>query len=579
MSIKSYDTSIYELIMNTSNIFHIPIYQRSYTWEARKEVEKLIDDIMEFGEECETNDNLEYYIGNIIVKSQPIDISTDIIVIDGQQRITTMVIVLSAIRDICLHKLRKERADKFANNIARALYHENDGKIIMKVNNMEHQSILRLILSGKLDLITDDDKQSNYYRNYKYLYSRLHQSDSRSFIKFVNLFKKIKIVQIILDHKQDENTVFESINSLGRPLSGADLIKNYLFTFKDYSCSQEEESDLIDLYTTKFEKLFSNEKNIPLEIQKFYRAYVAIHTSNLVKSDPKVIYYSLKKILGEISSFGNCKRNINDIIKWGVLYQAIRVGNIQNTNSLHIEYLRTSFNTYSILLLDLLDKTSNVEGQSVVMENSDMFNSTLKKIMGYDISRTLSGFSISEVSSIIAKVPSELKKINNQYYLNYDKEFEDFVTLTFESYQQPTIEKLRWSISNVNLFKNKNILIKLFFIVENISRKKALSFSLEKKNCRIEHIMPLSLNDEWSHISADTHAKYVNTLGNLTITFDKINYSDYGFERKKGLLISKSNVNINTKLSDINVFDDNSIVSRGNELLDIIIDEFSIKGS
>ena len=51
--------------------------------------------------------------------------------------------------------------------------------------------------------------------------------------------------------------------------------------------------------------------------------------------------------------------NINDIIKWGVLYQAIRVGNIQNTNSLHIEYLRTSFNTYSILLLDLLDKTSN----------------------------------------------------------------------------------------------------------------------------------------------------------------------------------------------------------------------------
>jgi uncharacterized protein with ParB-like and HNH nuclease domain len=78
----------------------VPIYQRNYTWGADKEVKKLIDDIIEFGQEYQDNDRAEYYIGNIIIKNQTRGMITERIIIDGQQRITTSVLILCAIRDI-----------------------------------------------------------------------------------------------------------------------------------------------------------------------------------------------------------------------------------------------------------------------------------------------------------------------------------------------------------------------------------------------------------------------------------------------------------------------------------------------
>ena len=70
MAIQTDHKDIIKLIMGDLTQFHIPIYQRSYTWEAEKQVAKLIDDIIEFGIEYKDNNRSEYYIGNIILKNQ-----------------------------------------------------------------------------------------------------------------------------------------------------------------------------------------------------------------------------------------------------------------------------------------------------------------------------------------------------------------------------------------------------------------------------------------------------------------------------------------------------------------------------
>jgi uncharacterized protein with ParB-like and HNH nuclease domain len=96
--------------MGDLNQFHIPIYQRTYTWEASVDVEKLIKDIIEFGIEYKENTNANYYIGNVIVKNQTRAMMVERIVIDGQQRITTTILILCAIRDIYLNKVKTDEA-------------------------------------------------------------------------------------------------------------------------------------------------------------------------------------------------------------------------------------------------------------------------------------------------------------------------------------------------------------------------------------------------------------------------------------------------------------------------------------
>ena len=142
MTIESGHKDIKNLIIGDNAQFHIPTYQRTYTWEAKKHVEKLINDIVEFGREYDGNTKSEYYIGNIIVKNQTRAFQQERVVIDGQQRITTTILVLCAIRDIYLKKIKTDEAVQAAKNISRALFTDNDGIIKLKLNNIEHQSSL-----------------------------------------------------------------------------------------------------------------------------------------------------------------------------------------------------------------------------------------------------------------------------------------------------------------------------------------------------------------------------------------------------------------------------------------------------
>ena len=94
MSIQADHKDIITLIMGDLTQFHIPIYQRTYTWEDNNQVDKLLDDIKSFGEEYKDNKRAEYYIGNVILKNQTRAFVTERVVIDGQQRITTSILML-----------------------------------------------------------------------------------------------------------------------------------------------------------------------------------------------------------------------------------------------------------------------------------------------------------------------------------------------------------------------------------------------------------------------------------------------------------------------------------------------------
>ncbi len=568
MTIEAGHRDIRSLIMGDNAQFHIPIYQRTYTWDAKFQVKKLIEDIVEFDREYKGNAKSEYYIGNVIVKNTNRALQVERVVIDGQQRITTTILILCAIRDVYLNKIQTAEAKSAAKNIARALFSENDGDIKLKLNNMEHQNTLTTLLTGALETITPLDKTTKYWENYQYIYKTIDSMEPQNFDDFVAILEKVKVVIIFLDDAQDENSVFESINSLGKPLSGADLIKNFIFTFKNYQCSHIEEKLLTDIYTKNFESLFSKEKDVGGELEKFFRQYIALKTHDLVNQDPKVIYYSFKKLTGDIGGFEECKKLIIDITKWGVIYQTLRTYSHDDIDRNHLEYLRSSFLTYATLLMDIVEKNSRVENGCVLVEDKVRLNEALKKIVTYDVCRLLGGFPAKQITRFIPTISKRLEKENVEYYRDYATAFERLVTSTHKEYGQPNFNQLKRSVVDIDLYNRmKKQVLRFLVLMENLGKKEVLSFERDLKGCEIEHIMPQTLTPEWQ-VSDENHERYLHTLGNLSITFDNQGLGNKSFKEKREVLLRKSRISLNQLLLDYDKFDESSIRDRSLRLLD-----------
>lgn len=574
MTIHTDHKNIIELITGDLTQFHVPLYQRNYTWEADKEVKKLIDDIIEFGQEYQDNDRAEYYIGNIIIKNQTRGMITERIIVDGQQRITTSVLILCAIRDIYRDKYPSNDNDKSADMIQKSLYQNNNGEVKLKLNNMENQKVLSDILSGEKHLLSHG---SQYQKNYDSVRKRLARIEENDFYNFVQLLSRIKVVIIILDKDQDENSVFESINSTGKPLAGSDLIKNYLFTFKNYACSRDEEITLTRLYTESFESLFKNEKQIEVEIESFFRIYIAIQKSVLVKKDAKVIYYNFKELIGQINSVESCKQIITDLSKWANIYQSLKVGKIENINNIYLSYIKTCFELYSVFLIQIVEKYSYIESNKLIIDNGDEINKLLKVVIAYDASRIFANFPTAELVrwTPMLLTKNHLEQDDYQQINSYADRFIKLVAETDKGYRQPNKDELRKSSVILDLYtRNKKYLKRILILLENTDKKELLNYEQDLKNATIEHIMPQTLSSAWADIDNKEHKEYLHTLGNLTLTFDNSKLSNLGFNEKKQILKDTSRLSMNTELAKYPNFGIKEIKERANSLLNKFFKEY-----
>lgn len=558
MAIHTDDKSIIDLITGDLTQFHVPIYQRNYTWSASEQVDKLITDVIEFGREYQDNKRAEYYIGNIIIKNQTRGMITERVIVDGQQRITTAVLTLCAIRDIYRNKYMSTDNEESANIIQKSLYQESDGEIKLKLNNMENQKVLSNILSGGNHLLFNDSK---YQQNYDYIYRRLARVNESEFDDFVKLLRRVKVVIISLDEDQDENSVFESINSTGKPLAGSDLIKNYLFTFKNYRCSHNEEGKLTSLYTEKFESIFKNEKNIEKAIESFFRVYIAIKTSKLVKKEAKIIYYEFKKLIGQINSIEDCEGIILDLSKYANIYQSLKTGELEGVNGAYLSYIKTCFDLYCVFLIQVVEKYLPI--------NKNEINKLFKAVIAYDAARIFAHISTAElvrwVPMLLTK--NHLDKDEYQHIESYADRFVKLVTTTDKSYGQPNESEIRKKIVTLDLYtRNKKYLKRILILLENIGKNELLNFEKDLKSSSIEHIMPQTLSPAWSHISNEEHKEYLHTLGNLTLTFDNSELSNLGFNEKKQILSDKSKMIMNKELLEHQEFNIEKIKERTGDL-------------
>ena len=226
------------------------IYQRNYVWE-KKNVIQLMNDIEKMIPFYNNDDeSIFHFFGSIVyIDTLHKGSFSEWTVIDGQQRLTTIFLILQALKQIYSEN----------EKIISKKYLLNDEDIINSNDEMDRyrlkplvsdDNVYKLIQDGKLDKLSDDEQNSNVLKAYNIIKKELESCKTKyTFEQILGAIDKSKIVWIQLDKKEDPQQVFESINSTGVNLTAADLIRNFVLMNKD----NETQTRIYEDYWSKIE--------------------------------------------------------------------------------------------------------------------------------------------------------------------------------------------------------------------------------------------------------------------------------------------------------------------------------------
>lgn len=566
MEIEKYDS--FNLIIKATPNIKIPFYQREYTWSSH-EVRKLVQDI-------ENNDVKDYYLGMIVLKSK----GKYKVIIDGQQRITTLLLIFRVLLD----RLVAMNSNEHVPTLERCINIEYISE------NLKNGAHLKTILEVNTHKMADKDfVDSIFYKNYKDLGQYFSKYTLSKLEEFYKQLKKVFIGVVFIDEKVDEFTLFEQINSTGKKLTSYDLIKNYLLStiWNVYDENDDHKKD--SKISNKLEKISSIFDHLSSESDRtnLVRHFIASITGNLVSKNGNLVYDKFKEISKNSDYFTDIDEVFNSLYEYGVAYNFI----IKWKFSIYKPYLGSlkilneSFGTYATIIVDIIMNNSNiVDGQRNFNENQlNEVKKSLLVIESYFIRRLFCDYDEKTLTRYIPSLKKLIKSVNSTitysekllYIIDYlpkkdkDKSY---------SYQMPTSDEFKESFKTFRIYR-KGKFCKIF--LERIGEDEYNDQSTKKFS--IEHVFPQN-NEKWklennlddSMLSAMDSIK--DTIGNLTLTHYKVNsdMSNKVFEEKVKILNSKDCFVLNKYFLNLDTWDLDAIHKRADDLYEKISQKINL---
>lgn len=528
---------------NQNNQFVIPIYQRLYSWK-KEQCEQLWDDIIKTG----GNDQIKgHFIGSILYVLDGIKHSDNaLLIIDGQQRLTTITLLLTALRDHWSDKVkRKEIEDHYLINSDK----DGDKKFRLILSDSDKDILLSLI---DKDRRKPSKPSSKIVKNFELFEEWINKNTNKLETIFKGL-EKLMIVYIALEKaKDDPQLIFESMNSKGMELAQTDLIRNHIVMETEV----EKQEYFYNKYWRAMEKeLKQNEKLF----NQFVRHYLTIKTREIP---------NIKKVYEAFKDYQQKEGiAIEDLLKdlqkyCGYFCQiAFKKEADKDLNKALGFLVDLEMDVIYPLLLELYSDYSD----GVLSKND--FRRSIALIESYICRRAVCGIPSSGLNKFFA---SFTKKIDKNQYLKSMKAH--FLLLETTTGKFPKDSDFRDSLIAKELYKPKKTKeIKSFLErLENFNTKEPVN----TQKCSIEHIMPQTLSLEWQKDLGENfqaiHDKYLHTIGNLTLTGYNQEYSNKSFQEKRDMEkgFKQSPLRLNQSLRDLEVFDEKEIEKRANDLAD-----------
>ncbi len=530
---------------NQNNQFVIPIYQRLYSWK-KEQCEQLWDDIIKIG----GNDKMNgHFIGSILYVLDGIKHSNNpLLIIDGQQRLTTITLLLIALRNHSSDEVKRKEIESYLINSNK----DGDKKFRLILSESDKDTLLFLIDKNKRK---PSEPSSKIMENFKLFEEWIRKNTD----KLETIFKgldKLMIVWIALKKgKDDPQLIFESMNSKGIKLTQADLIRNYIVMETEV----EKQEYFYNQYWRAMEEDFKqSEKQSKREdlFSKFVRHYLTIKTKEVP---------NINKVYGALKDYRQkegigIENLLKDLQKYcGYFCQiAFKKEDNKDLNKALGFLVDLEMDVVYPLLLELYSDYSDK-----VLSNAD-FISIIYLIESYICRRAVCGLGSKGLNKIF---PSFTKKINKDQYLESIEAH--FLSLEKTTGKFPKDSEFKDSLITIDFYhlkKTKYFLERL----ENFDTKEPVN----TKECTIEHIMPQTLNLEWKRDLGENfeaiHEKYLHTIGNLTKTGYNQEYSNNSFQEKRDMEkgFKQSPLRLNQSLKDLEVFGEEQIKKRANYLAD-----------
>lgn len=501
--------NIYE-ILNGNKQFIIPVYQRYYSWDV-EQCKRLWNDIVDMQKKGKTG----HFVGsivNIAEQAMPTGVQKYMI-IDGQQRMTTLSLLLLALRDYALHNPDDKtiNARRIDNMLLKNEYESGDERYKLLLTETDRDILISLV---EMKPIPENTK-SKLLDNYQFFVGKIADQELPPATIYESI-GKLQIVNITLDRAVDDaQAIFESLNSTGKELSESDLIRNYVLMGLELT----EQSYIYEHFWRPMESLFSYETQTSV-MDRFFRDYLTMKLTRIPKQGRVYEEFKLYHLNCE---FGTIQELCQDLLSYAKYYTDIVFK--RSTNPV----LKSLYGDINDLRMEVsypfLIKVHNDFSEHIISENELL--EIIRLCISYVVRRSICDIPTNSLNKTFATLRNE---IHFDDYLNSIKAY--FVLR--DGYKEfPNDEKFTAAFVTKDIYnmRSRNFILSQ---LENYENKAPIRI----ENYTIEHIMPQNnkLSPEWQTMLGpnwkEIQKTYLHTIGNLTLTAYNSEMSDSPFTKK-----------------------------------------------
>jgi uncharacterized protein with ParB-like and HNH nuclease domain/predicted transport protein len=557
-------------LLNGAKQFIVPIFQRDYSW-GTKQCLVLWNDIIRVG----SNPDIKaHFLGSVVyvaAEENTADL-TRWLLIDGQQRLTTLTLIMLAVRE-CLQEKGEELSEDSSTPEAiddyylRNRHGKADRRYKLHLRRADHTTLAAL-LDGKTP---GDGSSERIVENFQFLKEQVANANLQN---IYNGIKKLIVVQVCLTRGQDDpQMIFESLNSTGLDLTPADLIRNFVLMRLD----EHIQTRLYEDYWHPIETAFG--VRYRTEFDTFVRDYLTIRlrASTPIRAD--AIYPEFCDYFTETTKQQSVESVLADLRRYSNYYAALSLGDEQEPNlKSAFDRLRMLIEVATPVVLTLYDCYDRAKTLTV-----SEFIQAVELLESYVFRRSVCDLQTRSLGQIFASIANRIQ------------EAEPLKSLQVALYRQskkrrfPIDNEFREALETRDVYDMRTCFY-LLDRLENFSNER-----VDTGNFTIEHVMPQNddLRPEWrAMLGADwqqIQETWLHRLGNVTLSGYNGKYSDRPFEEKKAMPdgFNESPLRLNKFIREQSIWTDKEIQARGTQLATkalnvwrpLVVDLQAVKGA
>ena len=572
--------------LNGSSRYIIPFFQRSYVWEAENWAE-LWENILEEYAELNNDNYSEHFIGTVIVKqlmSKKIG-ATEYELIDGQQRLTTICILLRAFYDSTEDPNAKtwikqlfSFVDSYGKEQIRIEHSRVDSKNFKSIIQSEDSNCELWDAYKDLkieDLETKIKSISNILGAYVYFRYRIaNDCNIEEVRRYVSvIIERLPVIHMALNEEDDVQQIFDTINSLGVKLTTAELLKNYLYSKKDvvelyekywYNVFEIDE-DAIEFWNR--DKTYGRIKKTTVEL--FLYSYLAIIKESIIKMES--LFKEFKNYLkgktdDELIAFAE------ELYEYAKVYQEIPDG--ENLSDIaYQEHEKRFFHiikefeitTIFPLILFIYKKVDNEQERIKI----------LKVLESYITRRTICKLTTKNYNNLFLSLLAEIKQMEE---ISAENIRERLLQYNETTNRFPNDDEFSLAFKTSHLINKYSREVLYCIALYQLNNDFADNPRLNIDGFSVEHIMPKNWKKNWSNlpdgVTEDYRRQRLLTLGNLTLVRGKLNSSmrDSGWNKKKEALTKYSTLRQTTDYLNYDDWNEETIKDREDKLCKLALE-------